>query len=712
MLTSTSIRWLVLAVSAAMLLAVVAACSSETIEVPGETVVVEKEVVKTVEVPGETVVKEVIKEVQVPGETVVVKEEVVKEVMVPGETVVVEKEVVKTVEVPGETVTVEVVKTVEVPGETVVVEKEVVKTVEVPGETVVIEKQVPVEVVKTVEVPGQKYVTDPSTGKAVVAPQYGGTITYAQGAEYAGPDTVVSGIWAQAYVAGVTEKLAMSDWATPRDEFDFVSHNVPNNTIGQLAESWSQPDPLTYIVKVRPGVHWHDKPPMNGRVLTADDIVINYHRITGTGSGFTEPSDFALSLNLPFDSITATDDSTVVFKLKEPNLGGLAAILDGNIAWIYPPEVIKEHGDVTDWRNLVGTGPMMLTDWVEGSSVTWDKNPDYWGYDEKYPENRLPYSDRLRVLFVNEVATRLAALRTGKIDYIGPIGGSQLMTLDQVESLRQTNPELVIHPYINRSDNGIGMNVQVEPFGDIRVRKAMQMAINLKEINRAFYGGYADMTPQGQLNRSFAEVVTQFEDWPEEVKKVFDFDPEGAEALLDEAGHERGADGIRFKTELMWLDLRPVSYAELLASYWKRIGVDVEVDVEAIAPFAARRGERDFEMISAEAAGRGSPLGWQSRYTPTAPWNSSNVNDPWYTAKYEAGGAATTIEEYNRIVGELNQYGIEKFWTIWGGLAPQYVAVQPWLIGFNGETLLGIGQYTTIFTRLWIDQELKSAMGH
>ena len=80
---STSMRWLVVAVSAAMLLAVAAACSSETIEVPGETVVVEKEVIKTVEVPGETVVKEVVKEVQVPGETVVVKEEVVKEVMVP-----------------------------------------------------------------------------------------------------------------------------------------------------------------------------------------------------------------------------------------------------------------------------------------------------------------------------------------------------------------------------------------------------------------------------------------------------------------------------------------------------------------------------------------------------------------------------------------------------------------------------------------------------
>ena len=76
MLTSNSLRWLVVFAGAIMLLAVAAACSSETVEVPGETVVVEKEVIKTVEVPGETVTVEVVKEVQVPGETVVVKEEV------------------------------------------------------------------------------------------------------------------------------------------------------------------------------------------------------------------------------------------------------------------------------------------------------------------------------------------------------------------------------------------------------------------------------------------------------------------------------------------------------------------------------------------------------------------------------------------------------------------------------------------------------------
>ena len=261
-----------------MLLAVAAACSSETIEVPGETVVVEKEVVKTVEVPGETVVKEVVKEVMVPGETVVVKEEVVKEVMVPGETVVVEKEVVKTVEVPGETVTVEVVKevqvpgetvvvekvvtqTVQVPGETVVVEKEVVKTVEVPGQTVVVEK----EVVKTVEVPGPERVVVKEVevrpgyirnvwGQLVAKPQYGGTITYATGNDIGGQvDAYDAYSFAQ---RPVLDPLMTANYAIPREEYDFRQGVVSLSVMrGNLAESYELPDPFTWIFKIRQGVY-------------------------------------------------------------------------------------------------------------------------------------------------------------------------------------------------------------------------------------------------------------------------------------------------------------------------------------------------------------------------------------------------------------------------------------------------------------------------
>ena len=260
-----------------MLLAVAAACSSETIEVPGETVVVEKVVTETVEVPGETVVKEVVKEVMVPGETVVVEKEVVKTVEVPGETVTVE--VVKEVQVPGETVVVEkeVVKTVEVPGQTVVVEKEVVKTVEVPGETVVVTKEVavPVEVVR--EVPsGKNYVTDPTTGKVVTAPQYGGTLTFAAKLEPPSTDPVL-GIGGSRGVTGVAERLGIVNWGLDREEFDLSSlfHSLSEYK-GHLAESWETPDDTTIVLNIRQGVHWHDKPPMNGRELTAKDIEYNF----------------------------------------------------------------------------------------------------------------------------------------------------------------------------------------------------------------------------------------------------------------------------------------------------------------------------------------------------------------------------------------------------------------------------------------------------
>ena len=556
--------------------------------------------------------------------------------------------------------------------------------------------------------PDKKYVTDPTTGKMVTAPEYGGTITLAAVEEQMSSDTFESGPNGSGMVSGVVEKLAIADWATPRDKFDFQFLNVPANTRGQLAESWSQPDPLTLVINVRQGVHWHDKAPMNGRELIADDIVVNFHRVFGMGSGFTEASEWLQDwAGVEFESITATDQWTVEFKLKQLSLTALRLVLDHWISFIYTPEVLQEHGDMLDWRNLVGTGPYEATEWVAASSETYTKNPDYWGFDEKYPENRLPYADQIRVLIMPEVATMLSAVRTGKVDR-----GYRLYSIDQVESLQRTDPELEIWPIYGRADYMFGMDNINPPFDDIRVRKAMQMALNLEEINDGLYGGFADVTPQGVINRSLTCCVTQFEDWPEDVKKGFMYDPAGAEKLLDEAGLPRGADGIRFKTELMHLVFRPLSYVELLASYWNKIGIDVEIDSPPVPSFASRRGERDFEMISAEAAMRWNALVLSSRYLPTTSYNSANVNDPVYTAMHEAAAAATTIEEYNSIIKELDQYGIEKFWEIWGGMAPQYVAIQPWLVGFNGETMLGTGQYTTIFSRLWVDSELKEAMGH
>ena len=354
----------------------------------------------------------------------------------------------------------------------------------------------------------------------------------------------------------------------------------------------------------------------------------------------------------------------------------------------------------------------MLTDLTQGSSITWDKNPDYWGFDEKYPENRLPYVDRLRALVMPEVATQLAALRTRQVDYVGQIGNTPIKSLDQVDSLQKTNPELAITPYATIALNAVGLNVQMKPFDDIKVRKAMQMAINLEEANNALYRGLGDPTPQGAANRFIAAIATPFEQWPEEVKNGFMYDPDGAEALLDEAGYPRGADGTRFKAEMSQLPDRDLNYMQLVAAYWGKVGIDVEITVEERSNWIAKRSGRDFEMMNSEMAVNWRAQDMTGRFKSTANYNTSNVNDPAYDALHDDLLAATTIEEQNRIAGELDQYAIARFWQIWPVMAPLFNVAQPWLIGYNGEYLVGNGQNVTVFTRLWIDQELKDTMGH
>ena len=631
-----------------MLLAVAAACSSETIEVPGETVIVEKEVIKEVQVPGETVV----------------------------------------------------------------VEKEVVKTVEVPGPERVVVKEVP---------SGKNYVTDPTTGKVVTAPEYGGTLTFARKSMGAEPH----------FVSGFLEKLSVGDWGIDRDETDWRTTYVPvPSLIGALAESWEQPDPLTWIAHIRKGVHWQDKPPVNGRELTAYDVEYNYHRHLGIPDkyGFTEPPPYPASkaLGAILESVTATDDWTVVFKLKGPNVGAERLIFDNETGFIYPPGIIKQGGDATvlaynmpaleDWRDLVGTGPYMLTDYVEGSSVTWIKNPNYWGFDEKYPQNRLPYIDELRALIMPEVATQLAALRTAKLDYVGSHGDTQLKSIDQVVSLQRTNPEIVLHQYYYRSDNSFIFNgqnvVDNPPFNDIRVRRAMQMALDLETLNATYFKGYGNTTPEGVISTDVTGYAMPFEDWPEDVKKVFDYDPAGARQLLAEAGYPEG-----IKTTLVHNQGFDLSYAELAATYWSDIGIDVEITVVDGAAFGPLAGKTDGSgifsstnpgLMSQSNANRGGFY-----YLPHyATAGFRGFNDPAFDAMSEAAITATTIEEQKRIVREANMLIVKEQWVIWGPESPQFQAHQPWVKGYNGELWIGRNNFYQVFARLWIDSEMKEAMGY
>ncbi len=553
----------------------------------------------------------------------------------------------------------------------------------------------------------QEMVKDPSTGKMIKAPQYGGQLVFSATTEAAHADAWW-GTLNHRVGRLVLEKLGMVDWATPRDKWEFVSWYTPEPLVKpHLAESYEQPDPLTIIFHLRQGIRWHDKAPMNGREMVAEDIVFNFHRMTGLGSGFTEESPNAGSVtNLPIESIEATDKYTVVFKLKKVSFNALEMIYweSHEGAWIYPPEVIKEHGNAQNWRNLVGTGPYELTDWVEGSSMTYTKNPDYWKDDEKFPGNRLPYADEIQVLFMSDFATRLAALRTGKIAL------ERDLSVDDTESLQRTNPELVMtNTVFQKSTTAFAGDVRKPPFSDIRVRQAMQLAIDIETINQSLYDGLALTTPMGIVGTGVLGFYTPFKEWPEEVKANYGYDPARAKKLLAEAGYPDG-----FKTTLLVDPRWDPEYVQVAKDYWAKIGVDVEIDLIDTPTVSAHVNAHTYEgMIGSDMGTDYNALLFIRimAYSNEA-WNWPGVQDPEYDAIVEVAESAATYEEMQRLVKKADMYYIKKQWAIWGPRLPRYHFSQPWLGGYNGEYTLGGGMLETVYARLWIDQDMKKAMGH
>ena len=438
-------------------------------------------------------------------------------------------------------------------------------------------------------------VKDPSTGKMIKAPQYGGALVIGDiygGREPPHTDTWWGGTY-RTVVEPVLEKLGTVDWAINRDIWDFGSYlNNLAITAPHLAESYETPDPLTIIFHIRKGVRWHNKAPMNGREFTADDVVFNFHRYTGTCSGFTEATTFGSAITAyDYESITAPDKYTVVIKFNTPTFYALENLYfdSPESGHMYPPEVIKEHGNAQDWRTLVGTGPFMMTDWVEGSSISYVKNPDYWKDDEKFPGNRLPYVDEMQVLWIKERATLLSALRTGQIAYMRDLSQEEL------EGLQRSNPDLGVKTGVaTRSSTSYGMNANNPPFDDVRVRKAMQLAIDVETLNKALFGGSGDATPRGINGKDLIGFHLPYAEWPDQLKAEYGYDPDRAEKLLDEAGYPRGADGVRFKTQLHYTtaSIGSLDYTQAAKDYWAQIGVDVEINIQEIAVFISNINAR------------------------------------------------------------------------------------------------------------------------
>lgn len=540
-----------------------------------------------------------------------------------------------------------------------------------------------------------------TTAPTVSGPTYGGTLVYRTNLDIVNLDPYLGSFSSATGARLWYETLFIPDLTTDPEVYPYTGTYHPWDYItGCLAESWETTDQQTWTINVRKGIHWQDIAPVNGREFTAYDIEYYFHRKLGLGSGFTKPSAFNVGLNnyASIESITATDKYTVVFQLKQRELETMRFTFESLYDAFGAREVVEAYGDTNDPRHQIGTGPFIMKDYVSASSVTADRNPNYWGYDTLYPQNQLPYLDEVRVLIIPDDATAYAALRTGKIDMLPSIDWQQAAIL------QKSIPTLLKQGW---PTNGwaILMHVDINPFSDIRVRKAMQMSLDLPTIAESYYGG----TISSEIFGAFAlpGYYTPFDQWPQDVKDGFTYNPEGAKKLLADAGYPSG-----FKFTCVASSAGDIDFAQVIKSYLEGIGVEMEIQVMDNVTFSAYTTGDKHDTMFYQLTSNISypPMVWINQYTSRHFKFRGHINDPVYDQMWDEVKAMVDMEQQRLQIIKMNDYATAQYYRLSTPPYNAFVMWHPWLKGYTGTRTSG-GPISSPVRIMWLDQTLKKSMG-
>ena len=285
----------------------------------------------------------------------------------------------------------------------------------------------------------------------------------------------------------------------------------PDLTIGyDLATDYSvSEDGLTWTVTIRDDVSFTD-----GEPLTAEDVAFTYNTVKASSS----VSDFTM-----LDYAEAADDRTVVFHMNRPFS-----------IWPYTMAVtgiVPEHAydSATYGASPIGSGRYILKQWDRGQQVILEANPDYYGGE--------PLMKKVTILFMEEDAAFLAA-QAGQVDlaYTSATYSDQQIEGYSLASYATVDNRGFNLPAVPEQTDAQGRTVGNDLTADVRVRRAINMGIDRQEMIDHVLNGYG----------SPAYSVCDQMPWYSEASEV-EYDPEGAAALLDEAGWKTGDDGVREK---------------------------------------------------------------------------------------------------------------------------------------------------------------------
>jgi peptide/nickel transport system substrate-binding protein len=404
-----------------------------------------------------------------------------------------------------------------------------------------------------------------------------------------------------------------------------------------LAEGWEAPDETTYTFTLHDNIKFEDREPVNGRVFTAEDVVFNVNRAVQE-----DPKYLIAKPKFKFmESVEAVDDKTVRFVMTKPYAP--FPVLLGVAFWFVAPEALDANGEAITPDSVRGPGPYKAVTIEEASFLRLEKNPNWFQPDAVY-------ADAIEATYYAEPGSAAAAFASGQLDLIHNSTGQDRVQLDGA------NVEYKTQEAFSAGHFSFEVNPNVEPFGDARVRKALNLALDRQALVRLTEAASNPGEPLGVIAnwiQPFALPTSELYERPG-FREPKDDDLAEAIALLDAAGYN-DSNPLSFPG-IAWVAWSE-TFAVWVQDWLTAIGVDMQIEeVETYSGLIGRMGERDFAgAVSGYSIGPEPDDQIYDFYHSTGLRNYTSFGSPEIDAAIDAQQAELDVDARIELLHQLQR---------------------------------------------------------
>ncbi|MBI2907155.1 MAG: ABC transporter substrate-binding protein [Chloroflexi bacterium] len=463
----------------------------------------------------------------------------------------------------------------------------------------------------------------PSPKPSAGEPKYGGILTTGHGGDPTSLDVhQETGAASYAITAAAYNGLVKYD-----------PHAWPEQkVVPDLATSWEvSSDGKTYTFRLAKGAKFHD-----GRPFTAEDAKFSFDRMRGPKVGLTaSPRSQQLAA---IDSIATPDDSTVKIAMKYPQASFIGLIGSFLFAVVPKHVVLEKKDDMT--KTVLGTGPFKFKSYSSGVSWELVKNPDY------FVKGR-PYLDGVKGYIIRDGFTRFAALRTKAILWFAPF---PYMSVTQTKVIQeQLSDKIALAWAFHPAWYGALFNVTKDPWSDVRVRQAVSLTFNRKNMLAVGLEGAGVVGMSAQPPGEWALPEEEMMKVPGYAKPDID----ASRKLLAEAGFASG-----FKTDMLVRAQKPQQdLAVLVKDAVAAVGITVDLNVQETAVYNSQRDRKAFALAAGSMGSSGTDpdtlLG--DMYVSGSPRNWSGYSNAQYDELYVKQSRTIDATERRKTVWEMQR---------------------------------------------------------